>query len=226
MALNRSGSILYVACLNDHIYEFDSSSLLLTRSYTADDFDNSSFFIKIDVSPCGRYIASGSKGSDVLIWDRLGPNDLPLRLQGHRAETSGVAWSHHNQMLASCSDDITVRLWSQSSQEEYSPLKGHAIESVKSLSNSIDLEAEESQIDVTEAKIELIEDLQMPSSSRSIPAIPEIISNGVGKENRGTQEEAVSEENAKRKRVKVASKKKDSSILNFFQPLQQNDEGL
>jgi hypothetical protein len=73
---------------------------------------NNSFYVKSSFSPDDRYIVSGSSDYDVYIWDTAHPLLAPLRLKGHHGEVSDVAWNPSDPcMLASSSDDTTVRVW-------------------------------------------------------------------------------------------------------------------
>ena len=57
-------------------------------------------------------IASGSEDSQIYIWYRR-TGELLRVLGGHSASVSSIAWSpKHPCLLASASDDHTVRLWS------------------------------------------------------------------------------------------------------------------
>ena len=71
-----------------------------------------SFYVKSSFSPDDRYIVSGSCDADVYIWDVKHPLLAPLRLKGHYSEVSDVKWCPTDlSMLATCSDDTTVRVW-------------------------------------------------------------------------------------------------------------------
>ena len=44
------------------------------------------------VSPCSRYIASGSSEGGIYLWDTEGSGNDGVRLLGHELETSGLDW--------------------------------------------------------------------------------------------------------------------------------------
>lgn len=55
-----------------------------------------SFYVKIATSPCGKWLASGSSGGGVYIWDvaarSYGPR-IAVELQASRQEIGAVDWS-------------------------------------------------------------------------------------------------------------------------------------
>jgi len=51
-----------------------------------------SFYVKLDTSPCGRYVASGSTDGGVYIWDLEEMSHPPLILDWHALEVTAVAW--------------------------------------------------------------------------------------------------------------------------------------
>lgn len=58
--------------------------------------------------------AATRAGNTILLWDTTEPDDprqLPISLNGHKALIESVEFSHRGQVLASTSDDGTVRLW-------------------------------------------------------------------------------------------------------------------
>ncbi|XP_021893774.1 WD repeat-containing protein 26 isoform X1 [Carica papaya] len=62
----------------------------------------------------GSFIASGSENSQIYIWNRR--NSTPIEvLRGHSMTVNCVSWNpKRHQMLASASDDHTIRIWGPS----------------------------------------------------------------------------------------------------------------
>ncbi|EGU11676.1 Proteophosphoglycan ppg4 [Rhodotorula toruloides ATCC 204091] len=114
MALAPDGRKLYALSTDSRIYAFDPTNL--THSAPLTTFHTplarySSFYIRCAVSPCSRFLASGSSDGSVFVWDtegRGGPEEV-VRLVGHEAEVSGLDWAHES--FATCSDDNLVRFW-------------------------------------------------------------------------------------------------------------------
>ncbi|KAI8574337.1 hypothetical protein RHMOL_Rhmol01G0346200 [Rhododendron molle] len=60
------------------------------------------------------FIASGSENSQVYIWNRRSPTPIEV-LSGHKMTVNCVSWNRKRpQMLASASDDQTIRIWGPS----------------------------------------------------------------------------------------------------------------
>ncbi|KAJ3411379.1 Phosphoinositide phosphatase sac1 [Chytridiales sp. JEL 0842] len=143
LSLNESGTKLYAACYDDSIHEYSTTHLSHpTQTFSAPTLSTSSFYITTTLSPCGSFLASGSKDSNIHIFETHAPWKPPVLLKGHKAEASCVVWcpSDFGQM-ASVSDDGSVRVWSvrtageeQAEMEEdetggmYKDLRGRAVE--------------------------------------------------------------------------------------------------
>lgn len=58
----------------------------------------------------GNEIASGSKDSEMIIWD-VRQRDTCLRFEGHQQEICGLKWSWDNGLLATGGNDNLVFIW-------------------------------------------------------------------------------------------------------------------
>jgi WD40 repeat protein len=64
----------------------------------------------VAVSPDGQWLATGSPGHDVQIWD-IDKSKLVAKLSGHSAPISALAFADTGEWLASGSDGPGVRIW-------------------------------------------------------------------------------------------------------------------
>lgn len=65
-------------------------------------------------SPDGHYLACGTTGSELFLWDMV--QGIPLaRLQGHTDVSDQIAWSLDSSRLASVARDGTLQIWNLSS---------------------------------------------------------------------------------------------------------------
>lgn len=83
--------------LPDSIYAFDPLNLTHATplsTYHHPKAHYGTFYIRVAVSPCSRYVASGSSDCGVYLWDTEGTGRDGVRLLGHEKETSGLDWGH------------------------------------------------------------------------------------------------------------------------------------
>lgn len=71
------------------------------------------FYIRVAVSPCSRFIASGSSEGGVYTWDAEGNGQDAVRMVGHEKETSGLDWGGKDR-VSSCTEISSVRSSSSS----------------------------------------------------------------------------------------------------------------
>ena len=79
----------------------------------------SSFYVKAAFSGDGSHLVGGCGDGVARVWHTGRPDARPLRLVGHAAEVTGVAWCPTDGgEVATCSDDATVRVWRLVRREE------------------------------------------------------------------------------------------------------------
>jgi WD40 repeat protein len=79
-------------------------------------------------SPDGSILAVGAY-PNVQLWDGKTGRRLAT-LKGHTGQVNGLAWTHDGSMLASASDDSTVRIWNPGQRATLKVLQPHPITSV------------------------------------------------------------------------------------------------
>jgi WD40 repeat protein/transcriptional regulator with XRE-family HTH domain len=68
------------------------------------------FIFGVDLSPDGKYLATGSSDKTARLWDLVTGETIRV-FSGHTEEVGGVAFSPDGKNLATASRDGTVRLW-------------------------------------------------------------------------------------------------------------------
>ncbi|GAA5981733.1 hypothetical protein JCM11641_004229 [Rhodosporidiobolus odoratus] len=113
MSLAPDGRRIYALSTDSQIYAFNPLDLTLpapVSTYSSLQARFSSFYVRCAVSPCSRYLASGSSDGGVLLWDVEGNGKDAVQVVGHEKEVSGIDWASGDS-LATCSDDLLVRYW-------------------------------------------------------------------------------------------------------------------
>ena len=77
-----------------------------------------SFYVRLAVSPCGRWLACGGASGSAFLFDvgvgsglqrNEGAQRMGVELKGQDGEVGSVDWA--DGTLATCADDGTVRVW-------------------------------------------------------------------------------------------------------------------
>ena len=74
----------------------------------------------------GGMILSGSQDKTAKVWSLSSPSPLLSALQGHRRAVTSAAFSEHEDLIATGSSDLTVRLWGSRTFECFKTLEGLA----------------------------------------------------------------------------------------------------
>eukprot|EP00742_Colponemidia_sp_Colp-10_P005419 GILJ01005791.1.p1 GENE.GILJ01005791.1~~GILJ01005791.1.p1 ORF type:complete len:646 (-),score=96.73 GILJ01005791.1:200-2086(-) len=67
-------------------------------------------FVRVRFGPNEKVVVGGSEDGMIYLWD-LQSGSILQRLRGHSAVVYDAAWSSNQSLLASCSNDSTVRMW-------------------------------------------------------------------------------------------------------------------
>lgn len=99
-----------LVCVAQAVHEWDLEQQRLVRAYRG--LRQSRFVIRTSVGGArDAFVASGSEDACVYLW-RRSSGALLARLAGHNGVVNAVAWNaRHVGMIASASDDHTVRIW-------------------------------------------------------------------------------------------------------------------
>jgi TRAP-type C4-dicarboxylate transport system substrate-binding protein/Tol biopolymer transport system component len=90
------------------------------KGHTAEIYD-------IDISPDGKYLATGSVDTTARLWD-LATGEPIRTFSGHTGAIDGIAFSPDGKTLVTGSADHTARLWDVMSGETIRVLSGHTAE--------------------------------------------------------------------------------------------------
>ena len=126
-----TAGFLFALAADSQIYTYSHASLepISERSYEHKNMKTNSFYVRVAASPCGRWLASGATAAgSVFLYDVSGASrsavDEPLaaqvsgvQLTGQSGEVAALDWA--DEMVATCADDGTVRVW-RPDEEVYS----------------------------------------------------------------------------------------------------------
>ncbi|CAH0561463.1 unnamed protein product [Brassicogethes aeneus] len=129
LMIDRQGLKLYANCLDNSIYCYNIGSYSKKPVMTYTGHQNSSFYIKSSLTEDGKYLISGSSDEFAYIWNTKYGKPI-VKLVGHNAEVTSVAWCKNRNYLMTCSDDMTHKLWTVGLEEKPEDWningKGHA----------------------------------------------------------------------------------------------------
>ncbi|KIJ19992.1 hypothetical protein PAXINDRAFT_166171 [Paxillus involutus ATCC 200175] len=120
-----TSSLLFALGADSRLHTYSSPGLIPLEADTHPNL-RTSFYVRLASSPCGRWLASGCSGKDgsLFLFDvsnaaRLSVSpytkgctaslSAAVQLRGQIGEIGAVDWA--NDMVATCADDGTVRVW-------------------------------------------------------------------------------------------------------------------
>ncbi len=113
-----------------------SQSISLVREQNRLKVEDSIILTDVNVSPNGKFIATGGTDYIVRIWDIKG--NLIHTLKGHSGEIWNVRFSPDGKTLASCSYDGTIKFWNVENGGFLKTILAHNNTWVRSISFSPD----------------------------------------------------------------------------------------
>lgn len=117
--LRLSGSSLYASCTDSRIYHFNAASYDSVPVGQFVGHNVGSFYVKMDLSPDRQFLLSGSSDGNAYVWNVHEPGPPRLRLSGHTAEVSALAWHPWDiSRVVTCGDDHKVLFWDAAGEGE------------------------------------------------------------------------------------------------------------
>ena len=97
LVLDSTHSRLFAGCTDDNIYMYSCTALGQEPLHIFSGHHNSTFYVKVALSPNDMYLLSGSSDNDAYIWSVEHPTAPPILLKGHLGEVTSVAWCPADQ---------------------------------------------------------------------------------------------------------------------------------
>ncbi|KAK4704969.1 denticleless, partial [Phenoliferia sp. Uapishka_3] len=97
MALSPNGQKIFALSTDHRIYAFDPLNLTQPAPlgiYSHPESKFNSFYVRLALSPCSRYLAAGNSDGAIHVWDTEGNGKDAVRVIGHEREVSGLDWGH------------------------------------------------------------------------------------------------------------------------------------
>ncbi|KAK0230533.1 WD40-repeat-containing domain protein, partial [Armillaria fumosa] len=115
--LGPTAGLFFGLGADSRVHTYTRSSLSpMPNSYAHERMQTNSFYTGLAMSPCGRWLSSGSTGRGSVFlydvhnaWRPFAAEAKGVELQGQQGDVGGVAWCSDG--LATCADDGTVRMW-------------------------------------------------------------------------------------------------------------------
>ncbi len=104
--LHDNNTLVTGSC-DQHIHIYDLQTKRRKERIEAHDAE----IFCMDLSPCGRYVVTGSNDTKIKIWDTLNAFQLVRAIEGHTDYVHSVMVSPNGSLLASASGDGRVGLW-------------------------------------------------------------------------------------------------------------------
>ncbi len=122
VCLSSDGRLLAAAARKQPVIIWNLSSGTKERSYLA----NNRSIDQVEFTTDNKSLILGCKDRQIRVWRFLDTPELQGSLAGHQKEAWALAFSPDGALLASGSDDNTIKLWDVDSERELLTLTGHS----------------------------------------------------------------------------------------------------
>jgi len=122
VCLSSDGRLLAAAARNQPVIIWNLSAGTKERFYLA----NNRSVDQVEFTPDNKSLILGCKDRQIRVWRFLDTPDLKRSLAGHQKEAWALTFSPDGSLLASGSDDHTIKLWDVDSERELLTLTGHS----------------------------------------------------------------------------------------------------
>jgi WD40 repeat protein len=107
--INQSGDQLVIATKSNTNILLDLRMNRVLRRFRGHQ-NSTLHFVGVQFGPAPGFLTGGSEDGRALIWN-IATGDVTQSLDGHEGAVYSTAWSDSQSMLATCSEDETVKLW-------------------------------------------------------------------------------------------------------------------
>jgi WD40 repeat protein len=115
IAFSPNSQWLAAATEADHIYlwkvDRDSQSSPISKSESSLIKNARGRTVTFGSNSNSQTLVAGDRTGVIRIWDLNHPDATPIELEGHKHRINAIALSPNDKILASASDDTTIRLW-------------------------------------------------------------------------------------------------------------------
>ncbi len=122
ISVSSDGKLLAAAARNHPVVIWSLSSGTKERSYQTNDRPVE----QIEFAPDNQSLILGCTDPALRVWWFHNTPDIPRPLAGHQTEVWSLSFSHDGSLLASGSDDHTIKIWDVGTEQELLTLNGHS----------------------------------------------------------------------------------------------------
>jgi denticleless len=118
-----TSSLIFGLAADTRIHTYDMGSLSPVQTDGQSMMQSNTFYTGLAISPCGRFLACGSPQGRASVFDVSTAGGAcshfaskKVELYGQTGEVGALDWA--DNMLATCADDGTVRIWRSDAERQ------------------------------------------------------------------------------------------------------------